>query len=214
MAISFVGQAVGTTTATIPAHVAGDMIIALAFRSGSTTQATMPAGWTSVQTSATQTAASRLAYRIATAAGTTTGTWSNASRLVVIVLRGTGGIGAAPVPLNGFSTSVTCAILDPTFKDGTSWGLRIPAHRTSTGLTAPAGLTQRAITSGNPIAGIWSVTAPLTGNISTAVLPGFSGTEGSPRDPGRLTRTARRARPDTASRTVHVPRRGANAGAA
>jgi hypothetical protein len=88
VAISIVGGATGTTSATLPTHQAGDVIIAFAFRDGSTTQPTLPAGWIPITNVAGTLCCSRTAWRRATGAGTTTGTWTNASRVSFIVLRG------------------------------------------------------------------------------------------------------------------------------
>lgn len=151
MAISYIGGAVGTTTATIPAHQAGDLIVAFAFRSGSTTLPTLPTGWTSIQTGAAQTAASRLAYRVATDNTTTTGTWTNAGRLVIHVYRGATTPGASVAPSTGASTTVTFPALTLQ-QAGSSWVARFAGHRTSTNLPVPTGSTQRQLTGNTPIA--------------------------------------------------------------
>lgn len=86
--ITYIGEATGTTSATLPAHQAGDLILAFAFRDGSTSQATMPSGWTTIATRTTTSAAARTAYKVATSGSETTGTWTNASTVVFLVYRG------------------------------------------------------------------------------------------------------------------------------
>ena len=89
--IEFVGAATGDTTATLPAHVAGDVIIAFAFRRDATAAPTLPSGWTDAGTQ-TGTAGgtnivARLAYRTATGSSTASGTWTNATTTVFLAYR-------------------------------------------------------------------------------------------------------------------------------
>jgi hypothetical protein len=169
VAHAFIGAAVGTTTATIPAHQAGDLLIAFAFRSGSTTLPTMPStpAWVQVRTGAAQTAASRVAYFMATGSGTVSGTWTNAGRLIILVYRGAFGVGASSNVGSGSSTNVALPAL--TLQEATSWVLRLAAHRTSASLSLPSGNTSRSTTAGNPIAAAWDSNAEL-GTVDAPVL--------------------------------------------
>jgi hypothetical protein len=148
VAISIVGGATGTTSATLPTHQAGDVILAFAFRDGSTTQPTLPAGWNILRDQAGTTCCSRTAWRRATGAGTTTGTWTNASRVAFIVLRGAW----TEFPIGsdasgaGTATSVTYPALTVRKTDSTSMAVRFAGHRSiDTNLqTAPTNYTNLA----------------------------------------------------------------------
>lgn len=84
-----VGAATGTDSVTMPAHQAGDLIVAFAFRDGSTTLPTLPAGWTSrLAPTGANSCSMRLATKIAASSSETSGTWTNATSLIVLVLRG------------------------------------------------------------------------------------------------------------------------------
>jgi hypothetical protein len=153
VAISIVGGATGTTSATLPTHQADDIIIGFAFRDGSTVQPTLPAGWNQLRDQAGTTCCSRTAWRRATGAGTTTGTWTNASRVAFIVLRGAWrefpiGSDAAGA---GTAASVTYPALTVRKTDSTSMAVRFAGHRSidtnlqtaPTNYTNPAGPRQR-----------------------------------------------------------------------
>lgn len=148
MAISYVGQAVGTTSATLPTHKAGDVILAFAYRDGNTTAPTLPTGWTNIANAGANTNSARLAYRVATAAGTASGTWTNATSVVFQVYRGV----ALNNPIGGFaaggaaSTSVAYNTFTLTDTGGTSWVVGFSGHRsTDTNLqNAPTGMTARS----------------------------------------------------------------------
>ena len=92
MAISYIGRGSGSTTATIPAHVAGDLL--LAFAHGVSSLPSLPSGWTNVVTYSGS-ARLQVGYRIATGPGTTSGTWTDSSSLVIAVYRGAAGVGVS-----------------------------------------------------------------------------------------------------------------------
>lgn len=83
----FIGYGSGTTTATIPTHAVGDILVAYAYRDGSTTLPTLPAGWTSITTQTGTSCCARLAYKVATATNDSSGTWTSASELIIHVYR-------------------------------------------------------------------------------------------------------------------------------
>lgn len=146
MPISYIGSAAGTTTATLPAHVAGDVIVCFAFRDGSTTAPTVPAGWTTVTGSSggANTCASVVAWIKAAAPGTAPGTWTNATGVAFGIWRGVSGIGASATT-GASSTSVSYNTLTPTQAGGSSWVVGMAGHRSvdTTLETAPTGMTRR-----------------------------------------------------------------------
>jgi len=88
--ITYIGNATGTDSATLPAHQAGDLILAFAFRDGSTTLPAQPTGvgWIQQDTAAANTCAARIAYKIAAGSSETTGTWTDATTVIFLVYRG------------------------------------------------------------------------------------------------------------------------------
>lgn len=111
MAISFVGaNSAAANTLAIPAHQAGDILFMFALRLTGTAAPTVPAGWTSLATRSQSSISAVVAFRVATASGTTSGTWTNASALECLVY--TPGSGTAILPtaaatLSGTGTTVS-----------------------------------------------------------------------------------------------------------
>jgi len=150
MPISYVGGAAGTNSATLPSFQSGDVAVCFAFRDGSATNPTIPAGWTNITTTADGTSCSAsVGWRRLAPTDTTTGTWTNANRVVVVVYRGcepfitTVGGGA-----NGAGTTNTVAYttLTMTRDNGTSWVIGLCGHRnvdTTIDSAAISGMTYR-----------------------------------------------------------------------
>lgn len=92
MAYTYVGSANGTTSVTMPTHAVGDVIIGFIFRSGSTVFPTVPTAsgsvptWTTYTQVGTSCCATVCVFQ-ATATNTTSGTWTNATRMVFVVYR-------------------------------------------------------------------------------------------------------------------------------
>jgi hypothetical protein len=106
--ITRIGQgSAEATTVTIPAgHKVGDLLLIFAFRDGSATNPTIPAGWTNVTNTFDGTLTSvSVGWKIATSASETSGTWTNATSLMVIVLRSVDAL--APVITNATSAGTT-----------------------------------------------------------------------------------------------------------
>jgi hypothetical protein len=146
----------GATTVSIPAHQAGDLLIMCARRANNTAASvpaasgTVPAWSTIFGGTGAGTLSLITASAIASASGRTSGTWTNADRLLVMVLRsdGTLAIGAtAENSVTAGTTSLVYPALTPQRKDGSSWGVRVAA-RAGTGnvdIAAPPGWTRRHI---------------------------------------------------------------------
>lgn len=121
--ITLVGTATGTTSATIPTHQAGDIIIAFAFRDGSATVPTIPTGWVGlIREQVSTTAACVAAVKVAASASETSGTWTNATSLIVAVFRASSGaicIGGV-VETEGTSNSINNGTVTMNNTDGTS----------------------------------------------------------------------------------------------
>lgn len=95
MAISYVGIASAqTTSATLPSFQVGDVAIILTFNNAAATAPTRPSGWSPVNatwpsgTNSTEARGWNAGYRVLQAGDTSTGTWTNATDIVVAVYRG------------------------------------------------------------------------------------------------------------------------------
>lgn len=130
MAISFIGQATGTNTATMPAHAAGDLIVVFAYRDGSNTAPTLASGYTSWHTAGVNTNSCVVGYKIAASSSETVGTWTNATSTIVHVYRATGTISAGAAAGTG-STAATVTYPALTLQDagGASWVVAFAGHR-------------------------------------------------------------------------------------
>jgi len=150
VAISYVGGAAGTNTATLPAFNSGDIAICFAFRDGSATNPTIPAAFTQISNTADGTSCSvSIGWRRLVNTDTTVGTWTNASRTVVQVYRGcepfitpVGGRATAA----GTTNTTNFPTITMTRGDGTSWVVGFIGHRSVDEdiEVAPTGMTARA----------------------------------------------------------------------
>lgn len=155
-----------TTSITLPSHAAGDLLIISDFRSGSSTLPTVPAAGGTVPTWNLITSASSsgnccIGVYWATAAGTTdtSGTWTNATNLSTIVLRGTASgsaaIGGTGGVANPNSSGLTVPAVTQVDTSGASLLLGFFAKSTTTSTTwsaAPSGYTSQ-VASGSALTG-------------------------------------------------------------
>lgn len=84
---TFVGSAVGTNTATAPAHLAGDLMLVCATRNASATAPSLPAGFTNIGTITGTTNSMRVGFRVCISTSDATGTWTNATETTVHIYR-------------------------------------------------------------------------------------------------------------------------------
>ncbi len=149
MAISYIGSATGTTSATIPTHQVGDLIVIAAYRDGNTTAPTLPGsvGWRSPSTAtgSGSTNSMRVAFKLAATTSETTGTFTNATSVAVAVYRGAAKVGGIAFA-SGSSTTVSYPAISAMIRtDNTSWIVGAAGHRSvDTNLqNAPTGMTFR-----------------------------------------------------------------------
>ena len=154
MTISYVGGAAGTNSCTLPSFESGDVAVAFAFRDGSATNPTIASGWTNLTNTTDGTSCSiSIGWRRLVVGDTTTGTWTNASRMSVLVYRGCEPF-ITPCTLKtaaaGTTHPINYAAASMTRSDGTSWLCAFVGHRSIdvTCETAPSGMTNRAAASG------------------------------------------------------------------
>lgn len=147
--IQFIATGSGSTTPSIPAHQAGDLLVIWMFRDGSTTAPALPAGFTTLITGSGNTTSFRVAYRIATASGTSGGGATTATTCITHVYRPktnyTLSVGAS-AQATGASTTVSYPALTLQDTSGLSWVGAFSGHRsTNTTLeTPPAGMITRS----------------------------------------------------------------------
>jgi len=157
MALSIIGTpgAVAGTSITLPTHAVGDIIIIFAYRSTSTTAPTKPTAsgtvpaWVDIDNFVgANSNSSRTAYFVATVTNHTSGTWSNATEMAVIVYRGQG---ASPIGEHFESGGVAlnqavAPAVTLTQSDGTSALIHFFGHTAidENWDAAPSGYTQRA----------------------------------------------------------------------
>lgn len=164
---------------TIPTHQAGDLLVMSS--AGDWNVPSLPSGWTSIGTFATASDASegRLAYRVATASGTTSGTWTNANFVQVAVYRGqhpTTPIGAHSFRESGWSSTVRFPALSGMQSAG-SWVLCGVDHWSyNESASWPSGLVERVdranyggLADTNGVVTSW----PLSGNFSMGSSGGY-----------------------------------------
>lgn len=157
MAISIIGtpDAVAGTSIALPTHAIGDIILLFIYRDGSTSTATLPAAsgtvpaWSNINNVVgANLNSARSAYFVATADNHTSGTWTNATGMATIVLRGQAAapIGASIQSGGGAgSNQVVASAITPQVTDGSSAFILFYGHRTVTSWSsAPAGYTRRA----------------------------------------------------------------------
>jgi hypothetical protein len=141
------------TSMTIPTHNPGDLIICFAFRDGSTTNPTIgtgsPTTWTSITNTTDGTSCSvSMAWKRAATSAETTGTWTNASGLIIVVYRGILSSGT-PIgtfaPGAGTTNTVNYAARNLTKSNviGDAWFMAFAAHRAinTTLESPPAGMS-------------------------------------------------------------------------
>lgn len=141
MAITRIGSATGTNSCTLPSHQAGDLILIFAYRDGSATAPSLPAGYWNVTNNGANTNSMRVGYMIADSSSETSGTWTNATSLIAVVYRGAR-VGSFSVG-GAASTTVNYPARTLLKSDNTSWVVGAAGHRSvdTNVQNAPSGMT-------------------------------------------------------------------------
>ena len=148
MAISYVGQATATaTSASLPTFTAGDFAVVFAFSDAVQSSPPAPAGWTLGFGGQYVTGCAFAGgYRTLQSGDTTTGTWTGASQVCVVVYRGAKWGQAQRDAGVTASTTITFGTLTATLlQSGVSWLVGFAGHNGATDLPgkAPSGMTNR-----------------------------------------------------------------------
>jgi hypothetical protein len=146
--IEFVsGASAAANTVAMPTHQAGDWIIVFTFRDGSTTYPTIPAGWTTDSQKTGTSLSYQVGHKVAAGSSETTGTWTNATGIVVLVYRNVLGF-VYPTIQTGSGSTITYPATtgDAIATSAKSAIVRFAGHRTASNLltNTPASHNARA----------------------------------------------------------------------
>lgn len=133
MALTPVGSTTGTNSHALPAGWApGDLAITFAYRDGNTTPPTLPGTFTNIVNGGGSTNSSRSGVRVLQS-GDTTFTWTNATSVVCLVYRPSGGTASVGASARGSGSSSTITYPAVSLQDGSgsSWVLRFAGHRST-----------------------------------------------------------------------------------
>jgi hypothetical protein len=146
--IEFVsGASAAANAVAMPTHQAGDFIMVFTFRDGSTTQPTIPAGWTADSQNTGTSLSYQVGHKVAASSSETTGTWTNATGIVVLVYRNVLGF-VYPTIQTGSGSTITYPATtgDAIATSAKSAIVRFAGHRTASNLltNTPASHNARA----------------------------------------------------------------------
>jgi hypothetical protein len=167
----------------LPTHQAGDLIIIFAYRDGDANAPTLPSGWNIIGSASgaggSNKNSSVMAYRVATASGTASGTWTNATELVVQVYRGASSSSPIGAQADGGSTgtTVTYPALSLNVTNGSSRVAGFAGHQTAAInlQLAPTGMTNRTSASGTgKVAGHGTSVGVVSWSATNVTLTGTS----------------------------------------
>lgn len=148
MAVSYVGSATGTTSATLPAHQAGDLIVIWAYNETNNTIPTLVGGYTGILSGGASNNAANSGYKVAASDSETSGTWTNATSLIAHVYRGVDQVTpvGASAQTNALGTLVTYPTITLQQQDNTSWVAAFAGIKptNSTLETPPTGMVNRS----------------------------------------------------------------------
>lgn len=115
------GSSANTTPAAPSGQVAGDLLLAFAYKDGASPAPSLPAGWTTVSSDWVNNSGFLLAYRIATADAETIPAFTGATNVLVHCYRGASGVGNVSAAATGASGSATIPGGWALQGSGTSW---------------------------------------------------------------------------------------------
>lgn len=151
MPLSFVsGVGANADNVTLGTHAAGDVLLCFCGLEASATPPDLASGWTNIAAGASpDNVASRLAYKVAASGGETSGTWTNATAIIVVVYRSQHAsdfVGGLADDFGG-GTTLNYPGITLDVGDGTSWALLFGISSWGAGtLGTPTGTTSRATT--------------------------------------------------------------------
>lgn len=184
--ISRIGTATGTTSASLSgiSFQRGDLILVFAHRN-TTTAPSLATNFTNIFNGSGNSNAYRAGYKFADGTETGSGTWTNATGVIMVVYRGVSGIGASSAATKASSTTANIPTLTLTGANSRSWVVAVAGHlNTTTQGTPLAGATNVVNTRNNGSnqamglfdtnAGVSSFAATTSSNGAAAVSSGGS----------------------------------------
>ena len=171
----------GPITPSYTGAAAGDIEIAWAFNSGAATIPTVPSGWSNWPGQSGNTCAGVLVYRFCpSATPSASGTFTNATRLIIARYSGVHGFGNAPGKSNATGTSISYpAPASAVQTAGNSWYIGVAGHRTASNVNvAPSGMTNRYSVGTGPMSALHDTNGGVTGwTTASATVNASSGHE-------------------------------------
>lgn len=141
MAISRVGSnSAATTNVSISGYTIqkGDYILVFAHRTA-TTAPSLPGTFTNITSGSGNSNSYRVGYRVSDGTETGSGTWTNATTVIMVVYRGVAGIGGQTFATKATNTSATIGAVTMVGTNSKSWGVAWAGHgNTTTQGTPPA----------------------------------------------------------------------------
>ena len=166
------------TSVAIPAHAAGDLIWVFtrgtAVPTKPTASGTVP-NWTVPQAAAANSVALSSAWCVATAANHTTGTWTGATHICVLVLRPDAGkvlgFGASATGNGNNTQTIIYPALTLVTLDGTSWGVRVGTRGVAVAAVgnAPTNWTQQIVQPATPLMSVHTRAALVANPVADTV---------------------------------------------
>lgn len=151
MAISYItAAAANASSLTMPSHQKGDLLIGIAYRHNDATPPNVPSGWIARHAFGNNNNASSFAFRTAQSASEVSGTWTNATQLIIAAYRSTSGLYLIPggIATTGGASSenITYPAAGSLFNVST-WYIGYSGTITDdNGQIAPTGMTNRIST--------------------------------------------------------------------
>jgi len=185
-ALSFIcaSSAASTSSAACTGEQSGDLLVVFAYRSNSATAPTLATSYTQINTTSNNgggtNASMRDGWKTAASSSETSGTWANATHVVMQVFRGQNSaspIGSdTPTGGNNSGTTVTFGATSLSVSDGSSWFAGFAGR--STGdvkmATAPVGMTNKTSAPATPLVGGHNTNGPTASNWPATSVTAFS----------------------------------------
>jgi hypothetical protein len=175
MAQTYIGKATGTTSAALSGISAGELLVCVVYNSTNNNAATTPSGYTSVLAAPITGSTARITvfYKIAAGGETTTGTISNATRVVVLRFSGAAtGLNATATNFDIFATYPALGTLNNA--NSTVLGILLRASGSDALTTAPTGFSTVLDSATNTA--VYRTAATSSFTAKTQEMDGFSAT--------------------------------------
>lgn len=117
----------------------GDYILVFAHRTA-TTAPSLPGTFTNIANGSGNSNSYRIGYRVSDGTETGSGTWTNATTVIMVVYRGVAGIGGSTFATKAASTTATIGAVTMVGTNSKSWGVAWAAHGATSTQGTPAAI--------------------------------------------------------------------------